>query len=221
MSSQSDIAYEKIKTMIFHMELVPGDKISELQLSAKLEISRTPIHDALRKLAAEGLVTLGRNRSATVAEFSDEEIQEIGTLRLSQDILSARLAAYHGSAADFEQLYLQADACENAAEKGDIYLRIKADNDFHLAISKVSGNELLYRQQYALYQQIHLIQISKYTDIEDSLVQIHHHNPIIHAISSGELDEASKLICEHVKDFYHIDPYLMKYYGYTPDMQEQ
>ncbi|SDX31200.1 GntR family transcriptional regulator [Eubacterium barkeri] len=215
MSSQSAIAFRKIKDMIFHMELLPGRRISEPQISAKLSISRTPIHDALRQLASEGLVTIGPNRGAVVTEFTDEQIQEIGTIRLSQDILSAKLAAYYGSAADFEQLNRLAEDCEAAAGKGDIYHRITADNAFHLEIARISGNAQLHKQQYALYQQIHLIQISKYTDIEDSLVQIYHHQPIIQAIRMGDLTQASQLICTHVKDFYHIDPYLMKCYGYT------
>nr|WP_288232220.1 GntR family transcriptional regulator [uncultured Anaerostipes sp.] len=213
------MAYEKIKDMIFHMEFLPGIKISEPQISERLSISRTPVHDALRRLAAEGLVKIGTNRGAAVAQFTDEEVREIGTIRLSQDILSAQLAAYYGSAADFEQLCRLADVCEEAAVKGDIYGRIKADNDFHLEISRVSGNSHLYKQQYAIYQQVHLIQISKYTDIEDSLIQIHHHVPIIESIRNADLKEAARLICDHIKDFYRLDPYLMKCYGYSQDAE--
>jgi len=204
--------------MIFHLELLPGDKISEPQISVKLGISRTPIHNALRQLAAEGLVSIGRNKGANVTKFSDEEVREIGTIRLSQDILSAKLAAYYGSIADFDTLYANAEACQRAAEKGDIYLRIKHDSDFHLGIARISGNSQLYKQQYALYQQIHLIQISRYTDIEDSLVQIHHHGPLIQAIRQADMDAITKLTCAHIKDFYQLDPYIMKCYGYTePD----
>lgn len=211
-NSQSEIAYQQIKDMIFRMELLPGARIPELQISAKLSISRTPIHDALRRLAAEGLVTVGVNRGAAVTEFSEAEIKQIGAIRLSQDILSAELAAYYGSASDFDQLYALADACEEAATKGDIYGRIQTDNDFHLAIAKISGNSYLIRQQYAIYQQIHLIQISQYTDIEHSLVQIHHHKPMIEAIRSGDITEIRSLICQHIKDFHKMEPYLLSCY---------
>jgi DNA-binding GntR family transcriptional regulator len=211
--SQSTVAYQQIKDMIFRMELLPGARISELQLATKLSVSRTPVHDALRRLESEGLVSIGHNRGATVTCFSETEIREIGTIRFSQDILSAQLASYYGSASDFDQLYRLADACEDAAAKGDIYARIQTDSDFHLAISKISGNSRLIGQQYALYQQIHLIQVSQYTDIEHSLIQIHHHKPIVAAIHSGDLETVYTLICEHVKDFYRIDPYLLRCYG--------
>lgn len=199
--------------MIFHMEYLPGDRLSELQIAEKLQISRTPIHDAVRRLAADGIVTIETNRSAIVTKFSEEEIREIGTIRLSQDVLSAQLASYYGSAADFDNLYRMAEACEDAATKGDIYGRIQADNAFHLEIAKISGNTHLYHQQESIYQRIHLIQILKYTDIEESLKQIYHHEPIIEAIRSGDMPEVSRLICEHVKDFYQIDPYLLKCYA--------
>ena len=213
MRSQSSIAYETLKDQIFHMELLPGEKISELQISSQLNISRTPVHDAIRRLASEELVTIKSNRSAGVAEFTDKEIRDIGSIRLVQDILSAELASYYGSAANFEELKQLAAACEKAAEQGNIYERIRADGDFHLKIAEISGNTSLYQHQKAIYQQIHLIQISKYTSIEDSLQQIHHHLPIIEAICNSELIKLRKLICMHIQDFYKIDPYLLKCYG--------
>ncbi|MGN0194815.1 MAG: GntR family transcriptional regulator [Pseudoramibacter sp.] len=215
MASQSMTAYKKIKEMIFHMDLLPGDKISEPQISSLLNISRTPVHDALRKLASEGLVTIGRNRGASVTKLSDKEIQDLGTIRLSQDILSANLAAYYGSAADFTKLYQMADICEEAAASGDVYRRITADKDFHLAIAKVSGNTYLYRQQYALYQQVHLIQITKYRDIQTSLIQVHLHRPLIESIQNSDLERAAALLYDHIKDFHHLDPYVKKCFVHT------
>ncbi|MCQ4936535.1 GntR family transcriptional regulator [Anaerotignum sp.] len=215
--SQKEFAYEQIKNMIFHMELLPGARISELQIAKKLSISRTPVHDALRYLEAEGLVTIEANRGASVKSFCEEEVQEIGVVRLSLDILSIQLAAYYGSAADFDHLNALADICEAIAAKGDIYGRIQTDCDFHLAITKISNNSLLFRQQHALYQQIHLIQISKYTDIAHSLLQIHHHKPIVAAIRTGNIEEATALLCQHYKNFHQINPYVLKCNGYTSE----
>ena len=212
MTSQSELAYQQIKEMIFHMELLPGDRVPELQIAAKLSISRTPIHDALRRLEGEGLLRLERNRGATVIQFSDAEVKEIGTLRLSQDILSMQLAAYYGCASDFERLTALAEDCEAAASHGDVYGRIQKDIDFHLEISRISSNTHLLNQQFALYQQIFLIQISKYTDVEHSLVQINHHKPIIAAIRKGNIAEIRRLCCLHVQNFYQIDPYILSCY---------
>ena len=137
MTSQSELAYQQIKKMIFHMELLPGDRVSELQIATKLSISRTPIHDALRRLEGEGLLRLERNRGATVICFSEDEVREIGTL----------------------------------------------------------------------------IQISKYTDVEHSLLQINHHKPIVAAIRKGNIADIRRLCCLHVQNYYQINPYILSCYS--------
>ncbi len=212
--SQSTIAYDKIKEMILHLDLLPGAKVSEPQLSEHLQISRTPIHNALLRLELEGLVNIERNKGPSIRSFSEEEIREIGCVRLSQDILSANLAAYYGNVVDFNRLYELAEACEEAARQGDIYKRIKIDNDFHLEIAKITGNTQLYRQQFALYQQIHLIQVVQYTNIPDSLSQIKYHKPLIQAIRDCDLEQIAQICCVHIKDFFHLDEYLLSFYGY-------
>jgi DNA-binding GntR family transcriptional regulator len=212
MSLQSDYAYEEIKNMIFRMELLPGDRIPEMQIAAKLGISRTPIHDALRRLQAEDLVIIRSNRGAEVRFFTDDEVKDIGAIRLAQDILSIKLAAYYGCASDFDKLRAIADACEAAAASGNKYERIRLDMDFHLYITEIGRNERLLQQQRSLYQQVHLIQISKYTDVHHSLMQISHHLPLIEAIQRGNISEANKLAALHLKDFFRIEPYLIKQY---------
>ncbi len=212
MKSKSMIAYEQIKEMIFRMELLPGARVPELQISAKLDIGRTPIHDALRKLEAEGLVRTDHNKGAVITCFSDEEISQIGEIRMLQDMTSALLASRYGNAADYERLDQLADDCQRAAAQGDVYGRICLDSDFHMEIARISGNERLTQQQEKIYQQVHLIQVSKYTDIENSLTQIHHHKPLVQAIRTGDLKEIRRLSCRHVEKFYHIDPFLLQCY---------
>lgn len=208
MRSQSSIAYEKMKEMIFRLELLPGARISEVQIAKKLSLSRTPVHDALRRLASEGLVRIEANKCATVSEFSDEEIREIGAVRLSLDLLSQQLASYYGSAADFDNLDRLAENCEYASSQGDVYGRIRKDCDFHLAISEITKNQKLIEQQREIYQQIYLIQISKYTDIEHSMVQICHHKPLVAAMRKGDFEQIRTLTYQHLFDFYRLNSYL-------------
>ena len=205
MLPQGEIAYRQIKDMIFHMRFLPGNHISALQLSKELKVSRTPIHEAIRQLVAEGLVVSSPNKGASVRFFSEDEIQEIGTIRLQQDILSSQLASYYGSMSDFERLYDLA-----STSQGDVYGRIFKDIEFHMGIAELSGNSLLVKQQHIVYQQIALIQIYKYTDIQDSLRQIYHHRLIVDAIKAGDLNMIRSLCCQHLGDFYSISPYVLK-----------
>ncbi|HEY8361652.1 MAG TPA: GntR family transcriptional regulator [Tissierellaceae bacterium] len=205
-------AYEKIKSMIMNLELKPGDRIPEEKIAHIINSSRTPVREALRKLSHEGLVTIYPDRFSEVTYYDEDDVKQIGVLRLSQDLLSCRLAIMNGSNADFEALEIIANKCEESARKGDVYGRIEYDSEFHLEIAKIGGNRFLIEEQEKLYQKIHLIQISKYTNIEDSIKQIKQHKNIIEALYDRDYDRIKVLVCEHLKSFYGIDQYIIDMY---------
>lgn len=209
---QSEIAYEKINDMILNLELLPGEHISESALSQRFQISRTPIRDGLKRLEKEGLVTISKNRGASVVDFSEKQIKEIGHVRLAQDILSIQLALYYGSEADFALLNQLADVCEQRAVQGDVVGRIRGDTAFHLAITRISGNQLLLRQQRTVYQLVHLIQVRKYSTIADSMEQIYHHKPLVSALRRRDEATAVRLCCEHLREFYSLDQHILNGY---------
>ena len=76
--------------------------------------------------------------------------------------------------------------CETASSRGDIHGRIQTDSQFHMEI--------------------------QHADAALSLAQVHHHRPIVAAIRGRDLEEARGLICQHIKDFYRLDPYLLRCY---------
>lgn len=205
-------AYERIKEMILHLEIKPGERIPEEKIANQLGSSRTPIREALRQLANDGLVYIYPKRFAEVAHYDHETIRQIGALRLSQDILSAQLALHYGSNADFALLKKLAQECEQGARIGNVYDRIKLDCDFHIGIAQISCNQMLIKYQRELYLRIHLIQVTKYTGVEDSLKQIQHHQAIIEALSVRDLTKTRKIICKHLQDFFDIDQVLVEQY---------
>lgn len=205
-------AYEHIKQMILHLEIKPGERIPEEKIASQLGSSRTPIREALRKLSNEGLVYLYPKRFAEVAHYDKDSIRQIGALRLSQDLLSAQLALHYGSNADFAYLRSLADKCEEGARIGNIYDRIRLDCEFHLGIAQISGNQMLIKYQNELYMRIHLIQISKYSGIEESLMQIQHHHSIVDSLTVRDFDKTKKIICNHLQNFFDIDRALVNQY---------
>src|SRR5690554_1829361 len=95
--SLSEMAYDKIKEMILHLEIKPGERIPEERITEIVKCSRTPVREALRKLNEEGLVVSYPGRYSEVAKYSKEDIKKIGELRLAQDLLACQLAIRHGS----------------------------------------------------------------------------------------------------------------------------
>lgn len=210
--SMSEQVYEQIKKMILHLEIKPGERIPEESITDLVNCSRTPVREALRKLNEEGLVTLYPGRYSEVAYYNNDIVKKIGELRLSQDLLSCQLAIRNGSNSDFRILKELAEMCELNAKKGNIYERISFDTKFHLQIAKIGGNELLIHNQEKLYMKIHLIQISRYTNIEDSIEQIGKHKEIIESLYDRDYERIKKLVCLHLEEFYEIDQEIIDMY---------
>ena len=158
----SNMVYNDIKNKILHLEFHPKERISEESIAQQTGISRTPIREALRQLSNDGLITIYPKRYAEVAYYDNEMIRQIGTLRLSQDILAAQLAMYYGSDSDFDALDSIAKKCEEAGRQDDVYGRFQLDSEFHLKITEIGQNDLLLKYQKELYLKVHLIQIIKY-----------------------------------------------------------
>ncbi len=201
----SDQVHEYIKSLILKNEIKPGEKIPEERIAAQLGVSRTPIREAVRVLSAQGLVKIYPNRFAEVVTFSQKEIEDIGFLRINLDAIAAQYAIQYGSNADFQRLKTIADECKAAAQAGDIYNRIKKDCDFHIEMTRIGKNETLLGVQKDLYLKIHLIQATKYLDIEDSLKKIEHHDLIVQYLIERDVDKVLDNLYSHLSSFYNIN----------------
>jgi DNA-binding GntR family transcriptional regulator len=107
----SDLAYARLRAEIIDWELEPGTPLGEIETAERLGVSRTPVREALARLAADGLVA-STGRTARVAPLSREHVIELYELREALDVQAARLAARRRDPARFEQLlaHIRADA---------------------------------------------------------------------------------------------------------------
>ena len=150
----SDSVYQYLKDMILSIQLKPGDKINEGDIAKKLGISRTPIREAIRLLANDGIVTMYPNRFAEVSRISDERVAQLGIVRTTLDILAAKLAVLFGSDYDFTKMHELNEECKKASLNNDVAKKIKMNCAFHLELSKISKNLELIAIQQKLYLQI-------------------------------------------------------------------
>lgn len=112
------LIYGQILELIMSGQLKAGERIPESRLAEMFQVSRPPVHAALLELAQDGLVTLSPNSSARVACYSERELHDIGTLRLSLDSMAVRLAMLYGSRADFLKLQKCAEDCARGMQTG-------------------------------------------------------------------------------------------------------
>lgn len=140
--SLSDIAYQKLKNMLVNLELRPGGAITEIQLMENLGMSRTPIRQALQRLAQEEFVSLAPHKGWFVCQVSVRDIQEFFVVREAIEGIAARLAAELISEETLHELNAIAEKADKEAEKSDDF---DACDVLHQKIFEAVNNQQINR----------------------------------------------------------------------------
>lgn len=134
-----------IRQLIFEQKLKPGDHVREVQLSQQLNISRTPLREALRYLEHEGLVVRHPFRGVFIASMTEEEMQKVFRIREVLESMAIVDARNHMRAADWSALRNFINAMKAAAQRRDLSEFNHNDMAFHQYIWDISGDEVLER----------------------------------------------------------------------------
>lgn len=135
-----DSAYARIRELIASGELEPGSWLREAALAARMGVSRTPIREALSRLAAEGIVELSRNKGAQVVSFSGKDVADLYDVRAGFEPHAALLAVPRLTDADVDRLAELADAMEAAVRSGSLEGLGALNNEFHGIFVQRCGN---------------------------------------------------------------------------------
>lgn len=136
----ADKAYRLLEELIVTLTLPPGSILSEPELSDKLEIGRTPIREALQKLAADSLVLIQPRRAIIVSDVHvSEHLVVLETRRVLEHLIAAS-AAKRAIPAEREQLRQCAEDIVSSAKAGDIQDFMRLDKEFDLILGKASRN---------------------------------------------------------------------------------
>ncbi|MDM4764987.1 GntR family transcriptional regulator [Pelomonas sp. SE-A7] len=134
---------ERLRQLIFGRQLEPGSWIDELKLCGELGISRTPMREALKVLAVEGLVTMKVRRGAYVTEMSERDVREAYQLLALLESDAAARVAQAGSDEELAELQAIHDQLEKAVRQRDAFFA--ANERFHLRLLEIENNR--WRQQ--------------------------------------------------------------------------
>jgi GntR family transcriptional regulator, rspAB operon transcriptional repressor len=141
--SLTERAYERLVEKITRLELPPGALLIEKNLMEQLQIGRTPIREALQRLAIEGLVQHRLNRGMFVSEISAPGVQQIYEFRALIDGYAARLAAARASERQMNDLRGQFSLIASATEQSDVNAFVHADRGFYAVLAGAAQNVYL------------------------------------------------------------------------------
>lgn len=129
---------EHLRQRIFRRELEPGSWIDELKIAEEFGISRTPLREALKVLAAEGLVTMKVRRGAYVTEMSDKDLRDVYHLLSLLESDAAAVVAQHATAEQLQSLQWLHDELERATNERDQFFAI--NERFHMQLLALANN---------------------------------------------------------------------------------
>jgi DNA-binding GntR family transcriptional regulator len=186
---------ERVRQQIFSRELEPGAWIDEQKLAAEYGISRTPLREALKVLAVEGLVTMKVRRGAYVTEMSRDDVAQVYHLLGLLESDAAAAAAERATPAQRERLVALHERLEKQVRQRDAFFA--ANELFHLALLEIAGNRwaaqivtdlrkvMKLNRHHSLFRQGRLA---------DSLAE---HRALMQAIAARDGAAAARLMREH------------------------
>jgi DNA-binding GntR family transcriptional regulator len=194
--SLADKAYHAIRGLIVSLELAPGAVIEERNLIERLGIGRTPVREALRRLAQERLVEVYPRRGMFVTGVDVRELARLSEVRVVLEPEAARLAAERATDADRAELAALVEELDAGGSE-----LIGLDERIHRAVYRAAHNDLLeatLEQYYVLALRIWTIALDHAHELEEA---VEAHRALLEAINDGDGERAAETMRAHVQNF--------------------
>lgn len=197
--SLSEQAYHQLRRMIVRLDFAPGDVLREEELRRLLGIGRTPIREALQRLAREHFVTVIPRRGMFVAGIDVSELSMLFETRMVLEPYAARLAAARGR----EDQWVAMDEALAATAGGALapVELLEVDRRCHELMWEAAGNRFLVDTLDMLYAQSDRLWHLYLVDVADMEHAVREHGAILAALRAGDGGTAAELVEAHVRSF--------------------
>ncbi|MFI7130588.1 GntR family transcriptional regulator [Nonomuraea sp. NPDC050153] len=201
---QTDVARKRLRELILDGAYPPGARLTETEVAAALDMSRTPVREALRALAADGLVRPS-GRGVVVVALEQGDLDEAYQVRAALEALTAELAATRQregriAPADLAALrHITAETATATAE-GRLAEAVRLNRRFHRLIAELAGNSMALNALERIWDQI---QVSTLRSLAPASRPAHvsgQHEELVAAIVLGRAEEAARVARAHVLD---------------------
>jgi DNA-binding GntR family transcriptional regulator len=197
-------AYRQLEEQIVTLRLKPGEFLSEHALSANLSIGRTPIREALQRLAREGLVTILPRKGILVSETDPRKQLHVLEVRRELERLLARLGALRANSAQRQRLREIAEGMDRAAKANDDIAFMRLDRELNLLISAAAHNDYATRAMRSLHGHSRRFWYLHYKQAADLPLCARLHAAQARAIADGDAKraaEASDRLIDYTETF--------------------
>jgi DNA-binding GntR family transcriptional regulator len=198
-TSRADTAYHLVRDRVVTLALPPGSALSEPELMAELGLGRTPVREALRRLADDGLITILPRRGMVVAPVEAGDLADISEVRQDLEALAARCAAERATAADRARAEALLDELRQVP--GSARALIRLDQRVHRWMYAAAHNPFLagtLDHYLVLSLRLWFLGLDRVTRLDEA---VREHRDLIRAVLTGDGDAAATVARGHVRGF--------------------
>lgn len=192
----ADQAYSKLRERIIFRDVRAGQSFDEQTLSRQLNIGRTPVREAVQRLAREGLLTIIPRKGIIVSDIGLETVREMFEARLPCEAQIARLAAQRATPDEIDRIHLTLSDADRLIDERRFRELLLADEQFHLSLASAAKNKLLYDILARLYSLgvPFWCQTLEQRPVEETKQVIRKHLEIVECIRQRDPDGAANAV---------------------------
>lgn len=193
-----DTLVSHLRDMIIEGRLEPGTRLHEGQLGQQLGVSRTPLREAIKYLASEGLVELIPARGAIVKRFSSKDVRDMLSVLQTLEEMAGRLACEIASDADIGSVRALHDRMVEHYRASDRLEYYKLNQSIHSAIVRIAGNGALAEVHAMLQMRLKRIRFVGHEGAEKWAAAVAEHEEMILALEARDPDRLAKVLGQHL-----------------------
>lgn len=193
-----DTVVDHLREMIVEGQLPAGSRINERELCEQLGISRTPLREAVKVLAAEGLIEITPNRGASVAEMSLSDVLEAFELMAGLESLSGELACERISDSELAEIRRLHDSMVECRNHEDLSGYYTHNRQIHNLIIQATRNQTLRQVYETTNRRLHALRFRSNFDVQKWDRAIQEHEIILEALSSRNGPQLSAILRQHL-----------------------
>mgnify|MGYP001148819535 FL=1 len=195
-----DVVFNTLREAILKGDLKPGERLMELQLAAKLGVSRTPIREAIRMLEQEGLAVTIPRKGAEVARMTEKDMEDVLQIRDALDELAASIACEQISEEELAELRHTMHEFEESTKTGDVKRIAEADVRFHDIIYHATRNVKLENMLNNLREQMYRYRVEYLKDENNYPTLMKEHKDIVEGLVRKNKMQVTETMHQHVKN---------------------
>jgi DNA-binding GntR family transcriptional regulator len=197
----ADRAYEELRDRIVTLEIPPGAPIDEVMLGEEFEMGRTPVREAIKRLALENLVVVFPRRGTFASEINITDLAHVADVRAQLEAHAAFRAAQRITDAQREELEDLLDELKHSRGSDDLETLMALDARVHRFIYRCAGNPYLEQtldRYFNLSLRIWHLVLDRLPHL---FARVHEHAELLHAIDDGDAKRARRIISDHITTF--------------------